>query len=866
MSSLVTDNKAPTPGRNTTQHGERPAWEPAPYPPWGTAKSKGNGQFKYEDDKKLVEFCKSQKPPRLPKYETEIYLYRRWNRAQKGYYEAHKTGDEEHINAFERLERWIAGACGKENINELLETRTKNKREKMREEMKKYVPKKLTTEMANMSLDTKPPAEVEDKALQKYYTTAARIAKCIVTIREKLNINEDDVIIEPSAGDGRWVPYLKTLCKNVEAYDIKPDVPEVKKMDFLEYVAPEEKKGKIHVIGNPPFHGVEEKFIKKCVGFAASVSFILPAKYIKRDNLELYYEADGVTKHKDIYHLPLEFHPVYTEYMEKEKFDGTPNLQPVAFIIWERRSVHRPTIPMPKGEFYEYVEYSKRSSANVKIQLKDGYCWSYDKTQERAYNDNMDRHYYLKINTSLISVKAFAEEYNKLDLKKMYPERSYCRNKLHCRISKFDLFTALKEFWDNLVEDKKVPAAADSEDEEESEEEEVVIPDGCKCYREYLKGPKTNRRTWIQNGKRPGKGMIPLDVWAYLRSVKDEKPAAGPYAYNPELKAEARWAAVENLLGKDVVELLKKLKNIEEGDEEAREDFLYEFEEWECEVEITNEEECRIMAPVFKLTDTFQFGDVKFTNLTDKCYKILSPSLIGLWARSFRIDGITDEGMKHLAKTLSGCSHHVTINSEELSEEGWSEFINALTDDNGYKCEMSLNILGNGITDKTCYSLAAAYNVNKFDPPFINGSSNFDISSKNIGPEGQKILKGINRDWERGEIDYVFDDEAVVAEEDKKVSAKVPAEVPITPAVVEVPVAPAFVTAEDIERFKQGGYTKENYRKWEDGKEPPEGRKWVDEYFATTNSKDLFGECGYKTPPVTTGERPNLYRRTYLKK
>ena len=93
-----------------------------------------------------------------------------------------------------------------------------------------------------------------------------------------------------------------------------------------------------------------------------------------------------------------------------------------------------------------------------------------------------------------------------------------------------------------------------------------------------------------------------------------------------------------------------------------------------------------------------------------------------------------------------------------------------------------------------------------------------------------------------------------------------PAEPTKAPAEVAVTPAPAFVTTEDIEGFKQGGYTKENYRKWEDGKEPPEGRKWVDEYIATTNLKGLFGECGYKTPPVLTKERPNLYRRTYLKK
>ena len=500
-----------------------------------------------------------------------------------------------------------------------------------------------------------------------------------MTIREKLNINEDDVIIEPSAGDGRWVPYLKKLCKNVEAYDIKPDVPEVKKMDFLEYVAPE-KKQKIHVIGNPPFHGVEEKFIKKCVGFADSISFILPAKYMRRDNLELYYEADGETEHKDIYHLPLEFHPVYTEYMEKEKFDGTPNLQPVAFIIWERRSIARPTISMPKGEFYEYVEYSKRSSANAKIQLKDGYCWSYDKTKERAYNDNMDRHYYLKINTSLISVKAFAEEYNKLDLKEMYPERSNFRNQLHCRISKFDLFTALNEFWDE---------------------------------------------------------QAPID-----------------------------WAAVEKVLG-----IVK-----EEADKNQ------EF----GQIKITNEEECRLLKKLDTYRDEhFPYYQLEFKGLSDKCYKMLSPIFPNLViSNELVIDGITDEGMKHLAETLQVATEILHISSEELSENGWREFIDTLKFKD-YCIFSGLRLTGCGVTDNICSSLADVYKVNKFD---LGGFEELSITSKNVGAEGKKILADLQCAW-GGKVNLNTE-----PAEPKKMPAeltKVPAEVPITPAVVEVPITPA---------------------------------------------------------------------------
>jgi len=75
--------------------------------------------------------------------------------------------------------------------------------------------------------------------------------------------------------------------------------------------------------------------------------------------------------------------------------------------------------------------------------------------------------------------------------------------------------------------------------EDTDEELDEEIPVGVNLYRKYLKGKKTGRTTWIQNGQRPVKGMIALDVWAYLKSVKDEKPFNNKtYDVNPELKTE----------------------------------------------------------------------------------------------------------------------------------------------------------------------------------------------------------------------------------------------------------------------------------------------------------------------------------------
>ena len=75
--------------------------------------------------------------------------------------------------------------------------------------------------------------------------------------------------------------------------------------------------------------------------------------------------------------------------------------------------------------------------------------------------------------------------------------------------------------------------------EDTDEELDEEIPVGIKLYRKYLKSNKSGRTTWVQNGKRPGKGMVPLDEWAYLKNVKDEKPFNDKiYDVNPELKTE----------------------------------------------------------------------------------------------------------------------------------------------------------------------------------------------------------------------------------------------------------------------------------------------------------------------------------------
>ena len=51
--------------------------------------------------------------------------------------------------------------------------------------------------------------------------------------KKYVDIDDNDMIIEPSAGSGVFIPYIKRISKNYAFYDIKPEHPEIIKHNFL---------------------------------------------------------------------------------------------------------------------------------------------------------------------------------------------------------------------------------------------------------------------------------------------------------------------------------------------------------------------------------------------------------------------------------------------------------------------------------------------------------------------------------------------------------------------------------------------------------------------------------------------------------
>lgn len=167
---------------------------------------------------------------------------------------------------------------------------------------------------------------------EQFYTRHKIVKFCTKEIIKHVEISKNDIIIEPSAGNGAFVKSIKKMANHYRFYDILPKHKEVRKKNYLKLNENRFKKyDKIHIIGNPPFgrqSSLAFKFIKKSCEFCHTFSFILP-KSFKKESM----------RNK----IPLEFHLIYENDLPKNSFriDGEKHDVPCVFQIWEKRDYKR---------------------------------------------------------------------------------------------------------------------------------------------------------------------------------------------------------------------------------------------------------------------------------------------------------------------------------------------------------------------------------------------------------------------------------------------------------------------------------------------------------------------------------------------
>lgn len=194
--------------------------------------------------------------------------------------------------------------------------------------------------------------------IDKYYTKDIVVKLCLNLIKKYIQINSNDLIIEPSAGNGSFIAGIKSIISNFKFYDLEPVNDEIIKQDYLlyDYGIVKLTFSKIHIIGNPSFgrqSSLAIKFIKKSCEFCDSVSFILP-KSFKKDSLKKTF--------------PLNFHLIFEIDLPEKSFlvDGIEYDVPCIFQIWNKQTIHRVVNKKIEPVHFMFVEKTKHPDISVR--------------------------------------------------------------------------------------------------------------------------------------------------------------------------------------------------------------------------------------------------------------------------------------------------------------------------------------------------------------------------------------------------------------------------------------------------------------------------------------------------------------------
>jgi len=231
--------------------------------------------------------------------------------------------------------------------------------------------------------------------LDKFYTNKDIVGVCYDAIKKHLDIDKNELIIEPSAGNGAFINIIKKLSNNHRFYDIKPENEEIIKKDFLElrFEDCNEAHGigsgsGCHIIGNPPFGNKSSKaisFIKHATNtlMAKSVSFILPISF-KKASLQKSF--------------PPNYHLVYQTVLAPNSFThfGIPKNIKTVFQIWIKKN--RPRKVAVKITPASWYFFDKKENSDISIR-RVGSKIGFVKLCEES--DNINTHWFIKINSHL---------------------------------------------------------------------------------------------------------------------------------------------------------------------------------------------------------------------------------------------------------------------------------------------------------------------------------------------------------------------------------------------------------------------------------------------------------------------------------
>ena len=191
----------------------------------------------------------------------------------------------------------------------------------------------------------------------KFYTKPEIADDLIKFLLSKVDIDKNDIIIEPSAGNGSFSNNSNLINYRVEAYDILPENKNVKKMNWFDY---KPMKEDYVVIGNPPFGErslLAIDFFNKA-SFANLIAFVLPVSFCKYSTQKM---------------LDENFKLAFEIKLPQESFldNGKDYSVRTVFQIW-----------IKKNSKYDIFEKDYRKNTPPDKNHKDFKIWQYNATKQ----------------------------------------------------------------------------------------------------------------------------------------------------------------------------------------------------------------------------------------------------------------------------------------------------------------------------------------------------------------------------------------------------------------------------------------------------------------------------------------------------
>lgn len=249
--------------------------------------------------------------------------------------------------------------------------------------------------------------------LDKFYTQDHVAKQCFEFLHSQLNISENAIYLEPSAGAGSFI----NLLSHYIALDIAPEDDRIKKQDYLKY---EVDKENFITIGNPPF-GNRSKlaidFFNKAATMSDVIAFIVPVSFMK------WSVQKNLSSNFALYNYL---------YLEPESFtsNGKPYSVRTVFQIWVK-----------KGSQYDNG-INLRLTKQPPISHEDFKIWQYNATPESVK--------YIEEDWEYATYRQGYHDYNQIFTRKNY---DYIKEKMTADKKKQQFFfiKPLTEEAENLI-------------------------------------------------------------------------------------------------------------------------------------------------------------------------------------------------------------------------------------------------------------------------------------------------------------------------------------------------------------------------------------------------------------------------------